>query len=107
MSVRCCVAILVQEDLLTDGEADLACLQTTLRRIYALIAPAFGSFAKPGLLCTLTDRLLADLADAVVGEVDSKMESIRMQKVAAVFGSSDITRKVSYQVLRGNTYGSH
>ncbi|TKA65758.1 hypothetical protein B0A55_10835 [Friedmanniomyces simplex] len=63
------------------GEDVKAMLNQTLRRMWALLALAYGCFGDIDLLCTVMDRLLEDLAGLLLGQVDPKMETIAMQEV--------------------------
>lgn len=81
--IRNLVADLLDSGLLREGKRDdvLADIETTMRRMWALLSVAFGNFGEVGLLCTVMDSLLEDLAGCFVGFQDPKMETTRMQKV--------------------------
>jgi len=93
--VRGLVQVLDDEGLLrkSSNRVDYAKLQTTLRRMYALLAIMYGCIEEGALLLTVMDRLLEELAEQIVGHVDPRMETVRMQRAMAVLaqvaGSGD------------------
>lgn len=62
-----------------DGKDSLAELQAKLRRMWALLALAFGNWSEPALLCSVMDWLLEDLASLLIGHVDPAFETGRMR----------------------------
>ena len=84
--VRSLVKDMVDAELLRPDQAGEQSkreqLQRSLRRMWALLAVAYGCCGEVGLLCTLMDRLLEDLASLFEGHTDPKMETTSMQKIA-------------------------
>lgn len=81
--VRRLVAELVKYDMLASSDPEVfEKLQTTLRRMYAVLALVYGCTAEDSLLLAVMDRLLEDLASLLHGSVDPKLESVRMHNAA-------------------------
>lgn len=77
-----------------DNDTDtLASLQTTLRRMYALLAIMHGCVAEGAIWLTVMDHLLEELAALVIGSVDPKLESVRMQNAAMAMKQKSATAK--------------
>ncbi|KAK5171439.1 uncharacterized protein LTR77_004583 [Saxophila tyrrhenica] len=93
--VRCIVAEMWQKDLFrrstTEDDIDLA-----MRRLYALLSLLFGACEEPGILCTVLDRLLEDLAGLLKGHVDPKMETIRMSRAMEAISQSSEKNRAKY-----------
>lgn len=95
---------LVTQELLADNSDDgKASLQVTLRRMFALLSWVHGMCAESGLLCTVMDQLLEDLAKQLVGHVDPKTETYRMLKVAQTLAELDDKWKTLMPSLGGDS----
>jgi hypothetical protein len=89
--VRRLVYHLQENGMIVDEHTDT--LQLTLRRMYALLALTHGCVAEGAILLTVMDRLLEDLAGTVIGNVDSKLESNRMQHAMSLIHGETAERK--------------
>lgn len=104
--VRHHVADLVECDLLRESKTSvgydevLNLLQQTLRRMWALLALMYGCCREVGLLCTVMDRLLEDLAELLVGHVDPHLETIAMQKVVEAIASTSAEKQETSNFLK-------
>lgn len=77
------MAELVKYEMLASSDPEtFEKLQTTLRRMYAVLAIVYGCTAEDSLLLAVMDRLLEDLAGLLIGSVDPKLESVRMHNAA-------------------------
>ena len=87
--VRRLVYHLRENGMICDGDA----LQLTLRRMYALLALMHGCVAEGAILLTVMDHLLEDLAQTIVGNVDPKLESQKMQCAMGLIHEQTAERK--------------
>lgn len=79
-------------------------VEADLRQMWALLALAFGTCNEPGLLCTLVDEALEQLATRLVGFVEPKFETIRMQKATEMMAASSEVAKGRFPSMNpGNT----
>ncbi|KAI7226472.1 hypothetical protein KC330_g8807 [Hortaea werneckii] len=99
--VRRLVAELVENDMIANFDVDEKIesqLQLTLRRMYALLAVMFGCCAEGAIMLTIMDHLLEELGSLVIGTLDPKLESNRMQKAATALHRSSTTAKSKLNV---------
>lgn len=87
--VRRLVSHLRANNMISDEEA----LQKVLRRMYAFLALMHGCVAEGAIMLTVMDRLLEDLASVIIGNVDPKLESEKMQRAMAVIHEQTAERK--------------
>lgn len=76
-----------------DMISDLDNLQLTMRRMYALLALMYGCVAEGAILLTVMDQLLENLAKSVIGNVNPKLESEKMQSAIRSMHQKPSTRK--------------
>ncbi|KAM3424030.1 hypothetical protein BST61_g11419 [Cercospora zeina] len=77
--VKALVATMVQHDLIRRdrGEDDL---QDCLKRMWALVAVMYGCVEEGCLWLTVMDSLLEDLGSMLVGDIDPRLNTVKMQK---------------------------
>ena len=73
--VRRLVCHMRENDMISDPDG----VQVTMRRMYALLALMYGCVSEGAILLTAMDHLLETLAKSVIGNVNPKMESSKMQ----------------------------
>lgn len=76
-----------------DMISDLDNLQVTMRRLYALLALIYGCVAEGAILLTVMDQLLENLAKSVIGNVNPKLESSKMQSAIRLMHQQPSMRK--------------
>jgi len=87
--VRRLVFHLWEADMISDPDG----LQVTMRRMYALLALMYGCASEGAILLTVMDQLLENLAKSVIGNVNPKLESSRMQSAVRILHEQPVERK--------------
>jgi hypothetical protein len=73
--------------------SDLDNVQLTMRRMYAFLALMYGCVAEGAILLTVMDQLLENLAKSVIGNVNPKLESEKMQSAIRAMHQQPSMRK--------------